>query len=547
MTGALFNILIPTKQHELHLSQQIACDCSIKTKQPNDNTFNKRSLNHPKLNLSITMEKTLEAILCSLQISNSVWNQSRDNRCYSVTFSIASNEHCEHILNLLMENGIGVKFNSTVVVLPCSLYYQDTEMSTQSVLETNRDKKPPNLYESSWKKFLQSVRSRLTVAQVVQGIEAGAMLTFDFLILLIISVTVAALGLMQGEIVIFVSSMLLSPLMGPINAATFGTMIKNKKLRNMGIVNEIIGLILCVIIGFAYGLTATFFDKRDCSQWITNEMAFMTDIGSLWISIVLAFLVGVAVPISLLGNNTFSLVGVAISTSLLPPSVNAGLLWAFSLRSINQDSCNTLNLHYSSTRSIDFAIKGAISMCVTFINIICIFACGIVILKIKAVAPKQSNHSTTLINEYLNVLKEINLEYSQEEANYLTLKLKEECSIFGLSPNTLKTRGPCTVTSGYNPFDLSFVTWSPGYKRQHDLKSFSNTQTDIRPSKLLKNKVKNTGLLSSEISPGSLKAVFKSPVENYSTIVSTDNDTPSTTRRFIITPVTLKNTSNTKE
>jgi hypothetical protein len=44
------------------------------------------------------------------------------------------------------------------------------------------------LYESSWKKFLQSVRSRLAVAQVVQGIETGAMLTFDFLILLLISV-----------------------------------------------------------------------------------------------------------------------------------------------------------------------------------------------------------------------------------------------------------------------------------------------------------------------------------------------------------------------
>ncbi|XP_060841363.1 uncharacterized protein LOC132922064 isoform X2 [Rhopalosiphum padi] len=528
MTGALFNILIPTKQHELHLSQQIACDCSIKTKQPNlpnDNTFNKRSLNRPKHNLSMTMETTLEAILCSFKIFNSVWNQSRDNRCYSITFSIASNEHCEHILNLLMENGIGVKLNSTVVVLPCSLYYQDTVTSTQSVLETNQDKCSPNLYESSWKKFLLSVRSRFTVAQVVQDIETGATLTFDFLILLIISVTVAALGLMQGETIIFVSSMLLSPLMGPINAATFGTMIKNKKLRNM----------------------ATFFDKRDSSQWITNEMAFMTDIGSLWISIILAILVGVAVPIALLGNNTFSLVGVAISTSLLPPSVNAGLLWAFSVRSINQDSHNTLNLHYSSTRSIDFAIKGAMSMCVTFVNIICIFACGIVILKIKAVAPKQSNHSTTLINEYLNVLKEINLEFSEEEANYLTLRLKEEYSILGLSPNTLKTRGSFNATSGYNPFDLSFVTWSPGYKRQHDLKSFLNSQTDIRASKLLKNKVKNTALHNSETSPGSLKAVFKSPMENYSTIDSADNDSPSTTRRFIITPVTLKNTSSSKE
>lgn len=62
---------------------------------------------------------------------------------------------------------------------------------------------------------------------------------------------------------------------GPINAATFGTMIKDKKLRNMGIVNEFIGLILCVIIGFGYGLITSYFDERDSSQWVTNEMAYM--------------------------------------------------------------------------------------------------------------------------------------------------------------------------------------------------------------------------------------------------------------------------------
>lgn len=45
------------------------------------------------------------------------------------------------------------------------------------------------------------------------------------------------------------------------------------------------------------------------------------------------------------------------------------------------------------------------------------------LLQIKAVTPKQSNlQSTALINEYLNVLKEINLEFPQEEANYLTLR-----------------------------------------------------------------------------------------------------------------------------
>ncbi|XP_025413423.1 uncharacterized protein LOC112685696, partial [Sipha flava] len=534
-----FNILIPTKQHEIHLIRNISCDCSAKIKNsdlknlPEDDKVSNINL--------ITMEKKLEMILCSLKISNSVWIGSKDNRFNSVTFTIASNEHCEHILDLFIENDIGVKLNSTVVVLPCSLYYQDIE-STQPVFETNQNENSTKLYESSWKKFLQSVRSRLAVAQVVQGIETGAMLTFDFLILLLISVTVAALGLMQGETTIFVSSMLLSPLMGPINAATFGTMIKDKKLRNMGIVNEIIGLILCVLIGFWYGLITSYFDGRDASQWVTDEMAYMTDIGSLWVSIVLAFLVGIAVPIALLGNNTFSLIGVAISTSLLPPSVNAGLLWAFSVRSINQDSINTFNLQYSSTRSVDFAIKGAMSMCLTFINIICIFTCGIVILKIKAVAPKKYNNTIkTSMNEYLNVIKEINSGLNEEKTNYLTLRLKEEYA-FGISQNTLNIGGSC-LNSRFNPFDLSFITWSPGYNRQQNVKSFSKTQTtDSEASKLINTHIKSTDSYTNDTSPGSLRAIFKSPKESYPNYGS--NSTRSFSKRFVITPVTLKSTSN---
>jgi len=57
MPGALFNIVIPTKQHEIHLSQQIACDCSIKTKLPKDDAYNKQPPDRPKYSLSITMEK----------------------------------------------------------------------------------------------------------------------------------------------------------------------------------------------------------------------------------------------------------------------------------------------------------------------------------------------------------------------------------------------------------------------------------------------------------------------------------------------------------
>ena len=39
----------------------------------------------------------------------------------------------------------------------------------------------------------------------------------------------------------------------------------------------------------------------------------------------------VGVALSVLGGNAGSLVGVAISASLLPPAVNAGLFWALAL------------------------------------------------------------------------------------------------------------------------------------------------------------------------------------------------------------------------
>ena len=44
---------------------------------------------------------------------------------------------------------------------------------------------------------------------------------------------------------------------------------------------------------------------------------------SLWVGIIIALPSGAAVAISVLGGNAGSLVGVAISASLLPPACNA--------------------------------------------------------------------------------------------------------------------------------------------------------------------------------------------------------------------------------
>lgn len=50
---------------------------------------------------------------------------------------------------------------------------------------------------------------------------------------------------------------------------------------------------------------------------------FRGEIRSLWVGCIIALLAGAAVALGILSDNVASLVGVAISTSLMPPAVNA--------------------------------------------------------------------------------------------------------------------------------------------------------------------------------------------------------------------------------
>ena len=52
---------------------------------------------------------------------------------------------------------------------------------------------------------------------------------------------------------------------------------------------------------------------------------------NLAVSLGIAIPSGIGVALSVLGNNTGSLIGVAISASLLPPAVNWGLMWGYAI------------------------------------------------------------------------------------------------------------------------------------------------------------------------------------------------------------------------
>jgi uncharacterized membrane protein len=75
-----------------------------------------------------------------------------------------------------------------------------------------------------------------------------------------------------------VASMLVSPLMGPILAFTFGAAIDDRGMMWRGLKNETMAFFITVFLGFVLGLVLTPF--ADVMSWPTNEMAARGDVAN---------------------------------------------------------------------------------------------------------------------------------------------------------------------------------------------------------------------------------------------------------------------------
>ncbi|CAH1638606.1 unnamed protein product [Spodoptera littoralis] len=331
------------------------------------------------------LETILAEIVERLDIKNAAWSSTKDDKFWQVTFSIESGSLSEELLQVLRTFGIGSRYQSSVSLVPCALYYKSHDEVSPPASEIGVIQHE-EVSNTGWARFSSSVRARTNLAQVLHDVRADAALTFDWVFLLLVAAFVAAIGLVENSTVILVASMLISPLMGPITAGTLGTAVKDRSLQLMGVKNEFLGLFLSLVMGFLFGLTICAIDERYgvVEDWPTYEMISRCEYRSLWVGVLVAIPSGAAVALAVLGEYTSSLVGVAISASLLPPAVNAGLLWAMALTRL---LVTTEELRWLVVQPSELAILGTASLCLTLVNIICIFLSGVAVYKVKEVSP----------------------------------------------------------------------------------------------------------------------------------------------------------------
>lgn len=350
-----------------------------------------RDLAAEKFNLDgeSSLEDVMKEIVREKKLYTAAWIETNKGRGYQIMFSVESGTKCDDVIYLLSSWGVGERLNSTISITSCTLFTEQPQ-EEESSSEVNGSSKDGG----TWNTFLSSVRARLNVAQIVEEVKHDAAITFDFVSMLVVASILAAFGLIEDSTLFLIASMLISPLMGPIIAGIFGTVVKDGSLQVMGLKNEMIGISLTTSVGFIFGLIVCSLDERyGVGEGITNEMLSRCEVHSLLVGIAIALPSGAAVAIAILGENIGSLVGVAISASLLPPAVNAGVLWALSLLCLmfgSQDKrySAVVKTHlYSDNQTIELFTLGCMSMCLTLLNVVCIYLMGVIFLKIKEVAP----------------------------------------------------------------------------------------------------------------------------------------------------------------
>lgn len=447
----------------------------------------------PRIATEVFLEKVLEDSLSELGIKNGVWISSKSDKHFHVYFPVDLYNN-DATLNYLQTKGIGVKKESSVGYIPFGLYFTN-ESEEDELVEDDDDvfSSEPVTMEKKGNKvdfgshkmkgfkkvqdeFLKSVTSRLTVAQVVQGVRSSAEMTFDFVMYAIFSGCIAAAGLMNNSPVDVAAAMMIEPVMATVIAITFGLVIQDRSLTMTGVRSCIISLIICLVVGYLYGIIVFIWSEGwnppPNGIWPTPEMAVRGEWRTLWYGALQALAAGGAISVTLLNDNQAALVGVAVASTFLPPFINTGLLWAYAthitVRGNYQDlekfeyNNETFWLKkawqpmkgYEVIHNVDmrweFMALSGVSMIYTLVNIVCMLAMGYILLRAKEVVPLGSlEPNKRFFKEDIKVARDYNRRMTllppgtiNPEETIGNQILSEWAEIAGLDPGTLLGEKP---------------------------------------------------------------------------------------------------------
>ncbi|KAG2454156.1 hypothetical protein HYH02_001192 [Chlamydomonas schloesseri] len=258
----------------------------------------------------------------------------------------------------------------------CGAAYGKVAMLAVHLLKPLPNMRDRHLTELVKERTTWRLQGRMATEEIYTNVASGTDLSFDYVAFTVVAAVIAGIGLATNNTVMIVASMLVSPLMGPILAISFGTSVKDWYLLSKGMLAEVVGVAVTFVTGLVIGfICCAWTNPSNAYEWPTVEMASRGEVSNLLVGFFFAVPSGAGVALSTTQGGANALVGVAIAASLLPPVTNTGICLAYAMAGAFRTGRNPGQ----------FAYIGGISFCLFLINVVSIYAVCIFLFWVKRV------------------------------------------------------------------------------------------------------------------------------------------------------------------
>jgi uncharacterized hydrophobic protein (TIGR00341 family) len=197
--------------------------------------------------------------------------------------------------------------------------------------------------------------ARISRQELYNDVAAGVSLSTNYLIMVVLSAIIAAIGLVRNDMAIIIGAMVLAPLLLPNVAFALANTLGDTELGWNALKTALTGLGLSILIGTVIGLSVTV-DPAIAAIDARTRLS--------WSDLLLALASGSAGVLALTGGGRLSLVGVMVAVALMPPLVTGGLMLG-----------------------AGFYQKGFGALNLALANIICVNLAGVVTFLLQGISP----------------------------------------------------------------------------------------------------------------------------------------------------------------
>ena len=207
---------------------------------------------------------------------------------------LVSDDSLQNTLDLL-QNVLGAQPSARITVLQVETYLPKPEPKPRE----------------------QPDKAAATRESLYDQVAKSAHLDFNYLLLVVLSTIVAAIGLIENNIAVVIGAMVIAPLLSPNLALSLGTALGDLRLMRQAAQTLLAGIALVLGLSAIIGLA---WDGPVDSP----ELLLRTE--ASWDSVALALASGAAAALSLTSGLSSVLVGVMVAVALLPPAATAGIM-----------------------------------------------------------------------------------------------------------------------------------------------------------------------------------------------------------------------------